>query len=655
MIRTLQTNLTGGVISADARERLDLAVWKNSVAELTNLRVHPQGGASRRPGLAFVDHNPAHHLHRELAYQIEPFIFADGQEYVFVIGAGYVGIYFRQARSRFMELGAPWSEAVIRNNELSIVQAYDTMLLFHKDYETRRITRNSAGTFEMSTLQWSPWNDGTQTVVRPPFHKYALGHVTMWTDGGENSPTTGTLNVNTSDPFFQAGHIGTFVNLKGHYIYIADVITSVLAIGILQSAAIPEWETHTINWQEQAFSPVRGWARTGCLHQQRLVIGGGRDIPNVIWASTTYDPFNFYLGTAQPTDAIKYMAAADRIAEIERMVSYTHLQVYTADGEFFVPTPEGQALTPTTFSLRQQSGYGIAHAPAIRFDQSTIFISRAANAIREFVYDGQQLAYSSDALTFMAKDLVRFPSDIAASMETQFAQESLALVMNYDGTLAVLSKVRKENVGAWMLWTTNGVIRHVGVINREIWALVWRWHPEINDWRMTLEVFDPNYRLDFSVRKTSATPTTTWSFPSLAGQAEVHLRSGDLYLGTVSMSGSDIVTTPIAVSDLEAGLAYSCSTTPLVQEVQKPDGLSWGEPRRICSTTVSLVDSIGGDIDGDSLPFDNAEHDPGKAPDRFTGKFQSWRLGWGISEAPVIRQDKPLPFHIRAIGMEVEI
>ena len=48
------------------------------------------------------------------------------------------------------------------------------------------------------------------------------------------------------------------------------------------------------------------------------------------------------------------------------------------------------ALTPATFSLKQQSAYGIASAPAIRFDQTTIFISRAAGSVREFVYDNLQ-------------------------------------------------------------------------------------------------------------------------------------------------------------------------------------------------------------------------------------------------------------------------
>jgi hypothetical protein len=506
----------------------------------------------------------------------------------------------------------------------------------------------------MQPLIYSTWFDGTQTTQQPPFHNYTPG-VAMWTDGPANSPVTGTLNILTSDPLFQAGHLNTWLNLKGSHIYITAVINPGFAQGILTSAGIADYQTHTFDWQEEAFSPVRGWPSCGVRHEQRLWLAGGRDLPSTIFASTTFDPYNFSLGNGFPTDAIKYTADADRVSAIRRLVSYNHLQIFTGDGEFYAPKPDSGALTPGNMSVHQASSYGIGNAPAIRFDQSTIFISRAAGAIREFIYNGIDANYSSDALTFMASDLLKdIPIDITAAMETDFAQEALGLVqMGSAGYIAVLSKVRKENVGAWMKWSTSGIIRGIGVVQREIWAIVDRWYDGVG-YRRGLEVFDPNFRLDFAIRKTSATATAYWQFPH-HGNWLLSCRSGDLYFGQIRTDTSGNLTLPVAVTDLEVGLNFQVIVQPLVQEVPLPDGLSWAEPKRIVSTTVSVKDTLSLRIDNTTMPVRNAAEDPSAAPDRFTGKFRSWRLGWGNEQAPYVLSDDPLPFYLRAISTEVEV
>ena len=658
MLRTLQTNFTGGILSSDSRERLDIAVWKNGVQQAENVRLHPQGGAERRPGFAFVDggyFGAGNLWSTNNWYQIEPFIYSSEEQYVFVFFGGFVNIYLRGARSGLQRLSTPWDNGVIFNNTLSVVQSFDTMLVFHKDYPPQRIVRGPNGLFSISTMQWSTFNDGESVNQRPPFHKYAMGHVTMWTDGPGNGPD-GYVNVHTSDPFFQAGHTGTWILFRRKYFYIIACISSTFAYAIQTSAPFPgdSWTEHSIEWQEQAFSDVHGWPGCGVRHEQRLWLAGGRDLPSTIFGSTTYDPFNFFLGNAQATDAIKYTADADRVSEIKRMVSYNHLQIYAADGEFFAPTPDSGALTPTNMSVRHSSSYGIANSPAIRFDQTTIFISRAAGAIREFTYDGLQASYSSDALTFMASDLIQSGArGLSAAMETDFAQEALGLVTLNNGQLAVLSKVRKENVGAWMKWSTEGLIRGVGVVNREIWAIIDRWHDGVG-WLRGLEVMDSNFRLDFSRRFTVSTPATVWNFPHLANR-DVHVRSGDLYFGVLRCDQNGNVFLPKAVQDCEAGLGFGVIVQPLVQEVQMPDGITWGEPKRVCSTTISVKDTITARVDNCRMPAGNLQHDPGVAPDRYTGKFKAWRLGWGTEEAPVIASDYPLPFYLRAISLEVEV
>src|SRR4249919_394387 len=104
MLRTLQTNFTGGVLSSDARDRVDLAVWKNGVQSAENVRIHPQGGCNRRPGMAMVDNAFGNGWNYNNWYQIEPFVFSADQQYVFVIYTGFINIYFKNSRVLFQRL-----------------------------------------------------------------------------------------------------------------------------------------------------------------------------------------------------------------------------------------------------------------------------------------------------------------------------------------------------------------------------------------------------------------------------------------------------------------------------------------------------------------------------------------------------------------------
>jgi hypothetical protein len=643
MLRTLQTNLTGGAVSADAKDRLDLAIWKNSVRRAENVSIKPQGGATRRPGTAVIDSLPA-----DLSYQIEAFTFSQAQSYVFVFSDTRVDIWNKITRTGVASyLGMPWTDAMVANRELVVVQSFDTMFVFHPDFETLQFTRTGSASFTYGTINWGFLDDGAGPIPRMPMQKFVSGNSYLQAN---NTTGAATFQTNVSG-LFQTAHVGTWFRMFTIPIFMTGYVSDTQINGTIYGTLPIAANVPTLDWQEQAFSSVHGWARCGTLHEQRLWIGGGRDAPNTIWGSTTYDPLNFELGTGQPTDAIKFVAAQDRVAEIKRMVSFRHLQLFTADGEFYAPTPSSGALTPANFSVKQQSAYGIANSDARRFDQTTIFISRAANAVREFIYDDFQQSYTADALTFMAKDYIRSPVDLDVSIETATAQEALCIITNGDGTLAVLAKVRRENVGGWMLWNTDGLFKSCGVIDREIWTVTEHGAPG-SRW---LSVFDPNYVMDFAAKLTAGSPTVTWGpFPFHIGMT-VDACSGDLYLGQFLVNSSGMITVGTPISNIEIGHAFIPLVQPLVQEVQMPDGVTWGQPKRNVSVTISLVGTLSAQVNNDHIPTSNAVEDPALAPDRYTGQFKCWLLGVSAAAAPVITAPLPLAFNLTTIQTEVEV
>ena len=87
--------------------------------------------------------------------------------------------------------------------------------------------------------------------------------------------------------------------MKGKQIQLTNIQTTTQAIGlVLQTLA----DTGpTTDWDEQAFSAARGWPVTVSFHQDRMVIGGSRDLPNGLWLSKTGQSFNFESAPATMT------------------------------------------------------------------------------------------------------------------------------------------------------------------------------------------------------------------------------------------------------------------------------------------------------------------------------------------------------------------
>ena len=215
----------------------------------------------------------------------------------------------------------------------------------------------------------------------------------------------------------------------------------------------------------------------------------------------------------------------------------------------------------------------------------------------------------------------------------------------------MLAKVRKENVGGWMLWTTAGTFKACGVVEREIWAVVER---------------DPSARAG----SRCSTGTTASTLPRSSPPAQprpagdrsrnhigktVDACAGDLYLGQFVVPPGGMITTDIAITEIEVGFTFTPLIQPLVQEVQMPDGISWGLPKRNVSVTVALVDTLSAKVNNDHIPTSNASQDPGLAPDRYTGKFKSWLLGIAADQAPLITAPLPLSFNLTTIQTEVEV
>jgi hypothetical protein len=168
-----------------------------------------------------------------------------------------------------------------------------------------------------------------------------------------------------------------------------EIEITAVASGMSATATVKETlkSTNAVkDWEEPAFSSRRGWPVSCGFHQDRLVIGGSRDLPNRLWLSKSADLFNFDLGEGLDDEAIEFAILSDQVNAIRGVFSGRHLQVFTSGAEFMVT---GDPLTPGNVQLKRQTRIGSPtqrYIPPRDVDGATLFVARSGRELREFLF-----------------------------------------------------------------------------------------------------------------------------------------------------------------------------------------------------------------------------------------------------------------------------
>lgn len=626
--RISKTSFASGEIGEAMLGRVDLRAYENGARALRNVFVQPTGGLRRRPGLAFVGGLPGR-------ARLVPFEFNTEQAYLLAFVHQAMRVYKDGVLQA--SVATPWTEAQLA--QLAWTQSADTLLVVHPEVPPRRITRQSHTSWTVA--EWAYFED--KGALHQPFHKFAADGVTM-----HASSSTGSATLYASADVFVPGHVGARfrVNTK-------QAIVTAVASGTSASATIPSGQALPIeptkDWEEQAFSAVRGWPSSVTFHQDRLVIGGSRDLPNRLWLSRSGDLFNFDLGTALDDEAIEFALLSDQVNAIRAVFSGRHLQVLTSGAEWMVT---GEPLTPENLQLNRQTRIGSPADRTVRprdVDGATLFAGRAGKDLREFLYTDSEQAYQATDLALLAPHLVRDPADVEYDPD-----DRLVHLVNKDGTLATLTVYRAEQVTAWSLQETDGAFRSVAVVNNDCYFAIER----AGAW--SLERFDRAYSTDASVRGAVAAGAS----PALAGLAHLDGRSVDRVadgqpIGAATVA-SGAVAFPAAAAMAEAGLPFVARIEPL-----PPAGAN-GAPRsvRLIEASFRLLDSCQMRIDTGSgfvdVPFRGfgGANAFGGAIQPFTGEKRFRALGWkrsGVDPLWRIELPAPLPFQLLSVTQEMKV
>lgn len=625
-IPTIKTTFTSGEVSSDLLGRGDLNAYDNGALKLRNVFIQPTGGIIRRSGLRYID--TALGKGRMMAFE-----FNSEQTYLLVLTHLKLSIYANDVLE--VTLNTPWIEDDIQ--QLAWTQSADTLLLTHPDYPPRRLIRSGLGVW--SIVNWEFYHQAGR--ICQPMYKFAGGAVTLTPSG-----TSGTITLTASASVFESGHAGTRLRVGNKEVQINTVASATVVSATVIENLIAT--TATVDWEEQSFSIVRGYPATAAFHQDRLVIGGSRDLPNRIWMSQSGDLFNFDPGTGLDSEAIEFGIFSDQVNAIRGVFSGRHLQVFTSGSEWMVT---GDPLTPANVQIKRQTRVGSMidrYIAPIDVDGATLFVARNGQELREFIYTSIEEAYQSTDLALLSHHIISTPID------QDFDQKRrLLFLVRADGQFATLTVYRAEAVAAWTLHDTAGQVTSVSVVGDNVYLLIKRGA------HYFIELVDDALHLDCALSGESGSATSTWAgMGYLNGNIVSVVADGKVESDKTVTAGQ--ITTDHPARILQAGLPFTHIIEPLppsnISAVGYARAVRLVEATFRISNTAALTLDTGRGLKDISLRQLGQPTILDAAPPMVSGDIKVRAYGWkNDTSKPLwrIEQSLPLPFALLSVHTEV--
>lgn len=598
---------------------------------------------------------------------------------------------------------------------LNFEQSQDTMFAFHEDVAMPRIQRQGApdewdtadatATFEnlpklakvvkfggarneVQELQFPDVVDGQIITLRlggqlaapvtfttagalPGSIAAAIGALPGVNAGG----VTASLVALTSGPLVRIEMSGLNGNRRW-----PRIVASIAGVGragtrIVQDG-LPEVDDVPASSTPPIIGPTTGYPRCGAIYQGRLILGGLRAAPQTLlfsragnigdWKDKS-DPMTADLGFRRSLDT-------DQLEVIREIQIGQHLQVFTDSGEWWSDNRTLDATGPVNMILATRHGVA-ANVPLVHADGATLFVQSgdASNphgrTLRDYQFVADERAsYQAEPLSLLAPHLLTGVVDMAYRPAASTSEGNLVLLVNADGTLAIMTLLRKQEVTALVRAPVDGRVKAVMVDPlRRIWLGVER------NGDTSIEQWQDGLTLDAAVGSTGTVIQSLGGLGHLEGKAVWAWIDGNL-AGPLTVTDAAIAL-PFPGSDVRAGLPVLARlrTLPLRERLQNEQ--PFRPPARVYEVELSLLET--GPVwlianDGDALEMPVLRLDGLPLPGEGTGEEVAAladaslmdRLlsgesvvdgleGWTTHAEIELFQTVPAPFTLRSIRYEI--
>lgn len=236
---------------------------------------------------------------------------------------------------------------------------------------------------------------------------------------------------------------------------------------------------------EDAFSERRGWPTAAIFLENRLVLGGSRSLPNMIWASRQGDFYNF--GNFDGRDDEALLNISTNTNAIKYLLGQKSLQVFTDNSEHYNPN----ALTTKEITLPQQSNEGCATIKPVFIDNATFFIDKNKRALRMFIYNDLEQSYKTTNISLEAAHLISGKEPVAMTAR-QTETSNFVYILNKDNTITVMNTIRDQEIKSFYSFESFLTFKGAGVVDNKLFTA--GYHNSNSE--LILYIYDERIELD---------------------------------------------------------------------------------------------------------------------------------------------------------------
>jgi hypothetical protein len=647
-----QTNFVTGELDPLLRARVDLQQYNNALAKATNVVIQPQGGLRRRPGLKHIIELPNSGTESAAnGVRLINFEFSVDDSYMlcfvatrmFVIKDGVLITNINGTGNNFLTT----SITAAMLDDLCWVQSADTMVIVHPDLSPVKLVRGGTD---------ASWTISTITFDSIPLYAFAL---TVSNPAADITPSavSGNVTITASAGVFSAGNVNQYINSspQGR----AKIVEFVSTTEVKAVTEYPFFSTALIasgNWEleagyESVWSATKGYPRSVTFHEGRLYFGGSKSRPSTIWGSKVGLFFDFSATELLDDDAVEATLDTSQLNVIVDMLSGRDLQVFTTGGEFFVPQAGTDPITPLTLTFKNVSKNGTKPGTRVEtIETGTIFVQRQGKALNEFLFSDTQLTYVTSRISLLSGHLLKGPKRIALRRATSTDEGDLLLVVNAtDGTLAVFSVMRSQQVVAPSEYTTDGTFVDVQTDVNDIYCATKRTFNGTD--RYFVELFQDARFTDCAFIGGAAASAS--SLPH-EGKALNVICDGVPQSNETVSSGS-VTFDRASTASYEVGLPFTVFAKTMPAEIQLQSGTRVSFKKRVVQVNAIVNDSQHLNINNQPVPFRNFDNPLLDLPiQEFTGVKRLDGIR-GYDREAAIEVTQTLPLKMTLLGLEYKI
>lgn len=409
--------------------------------------------------------------------------------------------------------------------------------------------------------------------------------------------------------------------------------------------------------REDVWSATRGYPKTACFYEGRLVLGGTRSKPQSLFFSKSGSFFDFDIDDGDDDEAIFVTISSRKLNDIVDVFPGRNLQVFTSGAEFAVIS---KPVTPSSAQVAPQTSHGALNVETQEVDGSTIFVDRNGKSIRDFVFSFNEDAYITQDLSVLASHLITQPIDMALLSGTQSDDANWVFFVNNDGNGVILNTLRAQDITGFTRWENTGDIKGVCVVDEDLYLITER---TINSATVKfVERWNFDHKMDASTKiAPTSSQTVLTGLDYLEGET-VQIVADGVVLQERAVSGGSITleSTETGYTSVEVGLNFNIELKPMPLNTNIGSGQNQMRLKRVVRINSRVFESSGVYVNGNAVPiraFGAAPDTPlDNPPGVLTGIIDDIydTNGWTREEVPVFTVPDPTPFHIQMIEFEVE-